>query len=86
MCHVQVHPLSVNLSLASGQEPPAELVFSYLPTLHLVTVDARSSTDAAILPQLVQGDSGSLLPTEAARQLLQGRRFDTVEGKGKPYR
>ncbi len=76
----------MHLSLASEQEPPAVVTFSYLSTLHLVTVDAKSSIDAAILPQLAKGDSGSTLPTEAARQLLQGRRFDSVEGKGKPYR
>ena len=86
MMLMQAHPLSVHLSLASEQQAPSLLVFSYLSSLHLVTVDAKSSADAALLPQLVEGDSGSLLPTEAARQLLQGRRYDAVEGKGKPYR
>ena len=83
---MQAHPLSVHLNLASEQEPPAVIIFSYLSTLHLVSVAAKSSADEAILPQLAKGDSGSTLPTEAARQLLQGRRFDPIEGKGKPYR
>ncbi|KAK9827052.1 hypothetical protein WJX74_004742 [Apatococcus lobatus] len=82
----KAHPLSVHLSLPSAQQAPAMLVFSYLLNLHLVTVDAKSGTDAALLPQLVEGDSGTLLPTEAARQLLQGRRFDSAEGKGRPFR
>lgn len=83
---LQAHPLSVHFTLASEQQAPFTLVFSYLSSLHLVTVDAKSSGDAALLPQLVEGDPGSLLPTEAARQLLQGRRYDPIEGKGKPYR
>lgn len=83
---MQAHPLSVHFTLASEQQAPSTLVFSYLSSLQLVTVDAKSSADAALLPQLVEGDPGSLLPTEAARQLLQGRRYDPVEGKGKPYR
>ena len=83
---MQAHPLSVHLHLSREHQAPAVLIFSYLSNLHVVAVDAKSSADAALLPQLVEGDAGSLLPTEAARQLLQGRRYDPLQGKGKPYR